>query len=128
MTSLVVAMPASLITSIETSGAFGAAPVWPCEAPAAMLATKVPCPRPSRGEFRASEVRVTCPITRPPKSGREVSMPESTIAIVGGGCVDLAAVGQNAATPATYGHSCLLEKPVAAATGALTSDAARVAP
>jgi hypothetical protein len=50
-----------------------------------MPATKVPCPRPSPLELFGRVVRLTSCFTRVPmsKSGRFLSMPESTIAIVG---------------------------------------------
>jgi hypothetical protein len=83
MTSLVIAMPLSSMTSIETIGAVGAAPAYPVLEPAAMPATKVPCPRPSPAEFGWRLVIVTCLTTRPPKSVRPAATPLSTIAIAG---------------------------------------------
>src|ERR671924_1177157 len=74
-----------------------------------MPATKVPCPRPSPGELPGSVVRLTSATTRPPKSGRNASMPESTIAIVAAGAAGLTPVDQYLATPVTYGHFSLLE-------------------
>ena len=87
MTSLVWAMPLSSITSSETIPAVGAAPVKSGEAPAATPATTVPCPKPSPGELLGRELRFTSASTRPAKSARPESIPESTKAIVGAGPV-----------------------------------------
>ena len=78
-------MPLSSMTSSETRFAAGAAPAYPGALPAAMPATNVPWPRPSPGEFGWSCVITCSPITREPlsKSARFLSIPESTIAIVG---------------------------------------------
>src|SRR5437764_140031 len=94
------------MTSIGRIRAFGAAPACPGVEPAAMLATNVPWPRPSPGEFGVRLVRVTCGSTRPPpsKSARVASIPESTIAIVPVAGPGLAGVPQSFATPDSYGH------------------------
>ena len=102
MTSLVRAMPWSSMTSIETSFAVGAAPSLPASLPAAMPATNVPCPRPSPGELPGSVDRLTLATIRPANSGRVVSIPESTIAIVAAGAP------LYLSTPVTYGHFSLL--------------------
>ena len=83
MTSATVAVPSSFITSSETSFALGATPAIPSAAPAAIPATNVPCPNPSPGESAPELAKFACAITRPPKSARFASIPESTIAIVG---------------------------------------------
>src|SRR5436309_16095602 len=57
------------------------------EAPAAAPATTVPCPKRSPGELFGRERRLTSASTRPAKSGRTESIPESTNAIVGAGPV-----------------------------------------
>jgi hypothetical protein len=71
------------MTSRETIFAFGAPPTYPDADPARTPATNVPCPRPSPGLFGTRDVIVTCLITRPPKSVRPASTPESTTATVG---------------------------------------------
>ena len=108
MTSLVFAMPWSSITSRDTSFALGAAPLLPPMLAAAIPATKVPCPRPSPGEFPDSELRLTLATMRPANSGRVVSMPESTIAIVAAGAAGFTPLAQYFWTPVTYGHFSVL--------------------
>src|SRR3954466_4355017 len=101
MMSLVIPMPVSSSTSIETRFALGAAPAWCGDAPAATPATKVPWPRPSPAELFGSVLRLTEASRREPKSSR-LWTPESTIAIV----------GMFAATVAFWSPSQLFELPV----------------
>src|SRR5438105_15728417 len=99
------------MTSSETRFALGAAPVYPDALPAAMPATKVPWPRPSPGELPGRVVSVTCFTTRPPKSARDASIPESTIAIAGGfGSEPFVTLAQPRATPETKRHCCRFDK------------------
>ena len=112
ITSLVRAMPWSSITSSETIPAVGAAPAWFGAEPAARPATSVPWPLPSPGELFSSEVMSSCASTRPPKSRRLESMPESTKAIAGVGsglfvrvACRLARPGQSWSTPTAAGQS-----------------------
>src|SRR6266545_4224169 len=109
MTSLVCPDPASSSTSRDTSFALGAAPARPAALPAARLATRVPCPRPSPGELFDDWVRTTSSTIRPATSGVFGSMPESTIAIVGAGLP--ATASQSLGSPAAEGHSCELQTP-----------------
>src|SRR3954453_18274088 len=83
MMSDVFAWPFWSITLIDTRGAVGAAPVRCGAAPAAMSATKVPCPRrPALDLLPAIVDRLTLARRRLPKSAR-FWPPESTIALVG---------------------------------------------
>src|ERR671925_201539 len=108
MTSLVIARPWLSMTRIDTMGALGPAPEGRGAAPPATPATNVPWPRPSPNAVGVSELRLTWASTRFPKSGRVVSMPESTIAIAGPCGFDEGA-GQRAASPDSYGQSCVEE-------------------
>src|SRR3954464_15322991 len=103
MTSLVQPIPSSLRTSTETRFAPGAAPARPADAPVAMPATIVPCPRPSPAAFGAAVVRSTLAITFGTDSG---STPESTTAIVGSDDgASVSTLPQSAALPDSYGQS-----------------------
>jgi hypothetical protein len=115
MTSRVIAIPLSSMTSSDTIFEAGAAPAYPSPEPAAIPATNVPWPRPSPAELPGSDVMLTCATTRPPKSARPASMPESTTAIVGVAAEDPPA--QNCCTPETNGQRCLFERPPARTTG-----------
>src|SRR5581483_5710005 len=106
-------MPASSSTSTETRRAAGAAPAYPGAAPAATPATQVPWPSPSPGEFGAAVAKEVLATTRPARSGRVASMPESTTAIVG--IVEEAGRSRedhSCAFPEAEGHSWDDEKPV----------------
>src|SRR5712692_2933675 len=120
MRSLVRALPLSSMTSSETIFALGAAPFLPANSPAAIPATKVPCPRPSPGELPGRVVRLTSATMRPANSGRDASMPESTIAIVAAGAAGLDPFAQYLLTPVTSGHFSLVGSPGTAATESRT--------
>src|SRR5262245_53673043 len=111
ITSLVRAVPVSSITSSETIFAFGAAPVTPEAEPAAIPATKVPCPRPSPGEFGVMLARLTCAATRAPpsKSERLASMPESMTAMVGACGAGFDDEPHRYAFPEAYGQSWVVD-------------------
>src|SRR5215217_4323768 len=89
------------------------------------LATNVPCPRPSPGEFGDSDVSDTCSTTRPPKSGRSASMPESTTAMAGVDVPPFAAAHDHAA-PTTTGHCWTVVK--TSPTRAVVAESAVAAP
>src|SRR3954452_14455227 len=111
MTSLVSAIPWSSITSSEMIFPFGAAPTCGTALPAAREATKVPCPRPSPAEFSVRPVMVICGIfSWVATSGRDVSTPESTIAIAGVGGAGYHLLSHTCAMPVEYGQSGVSEK------------------
>ena len=84
ITSLESDSPFPSAVRTSTSFAFGAAPGWSAEPPAATPATIVPCPCWSPVAPGASEETLTLATTREPKSAVFVaSMPLSMIAIVG---------------------------------------------
>ena len=70
-----------------------------------MLATKVPCPRPSPGELWEQEQRFTWARIRPEKSLRPASIPESMIAIVGTFMLEFVKWGQSLDTSEAAGQS-----------------------
>src|SRR5437660_9843282 len=90
---------------IETVCDCGAAPGKLEDAPAAIPATMVPCPYWSPVALGSRDDRFTCVTRREPKSAsRELSTPESTIAIVGLGGPGAASLPQRLATPPDAGQ------------------------